>query len=62
MDLREWEGVFRVNENHWLEFKILQIPYLYGEVFQESHVAAGWILIGKKKVCRSAKDCSTFPR
>ena len=23
MDLGEWEGVFRANENHWLGFKVL---------------------------------------
>ena len=32
----EWQVVFRTNENHWLEFKVLlQMPHLYGETFQE---------------------------
>ena len=46
MDLGEWEGVLRVNENHWLEFKVLQMPHLYGQAFQESQVVAGRVLMG----------------
>ena len=30
----EREGVFRVNVNHWLEFKVLGMPHLHGEGFQ----------------------------
>jgi hypothetical protein len=29
MDLREWEGVLRVNENHWLELKVLRMPLVW---------------------------------
>ena len=33
MDLIEWEGVFKVNENLWLQFKIWWMPHLYGQAF-----------------------------
>jgi hypothetical protein len=29
MDLGQWKGVFRVNENVWLEFKVLRIHLKY---------------------------------
>lgn len=47
MDLGEWKEVFVVNEKHWLEFKVLGMPHLYGEVLQESQVPAGWVLLGR---------------
>ena len=50
MNLGEWELVFRVNVNHWLEFKVLGMPHLHGEAFQESQVLAGWVLIRKEEV------------
>jgi hypothetical protein len=28
MNLEEWEGVFRENVNHWLEFKIMGMPHV----------------------------------
>lgn len=46
MDFEEWERVLGVNENHWLEFKVLQMPHLYGQAFQESQVVAGRVLMG----------------
>jgi hypothetical protein len=27
VDLGEWEGAVRVNENHWLELKVLSMPH-----------------------------------
>lgn len=36
MNPGEYKGVFRVNVNDWLEFKVLGMPHLHGEVFQES--------------------------
>ena len=58
MNFGEWEGVFKVSENHWLEFKALfKAPvdlthslHLYEEAFQESQILAGWVLIQKEKV------------
>ena len=44
IDLGEEVGVFRVNENHWLELKVLGRHHLCGEVVQESQVSAGWVL------------------
>jgi hypothetical protein len=44
MDLGEWEGVLLRVKFHWLELKILGMPYLYGETFQESQVLAGRVL------------------
>lgn len=42
MDFGEWKGVHRVNENPWLEFKVL---CLYGKAFQESQGLAGQVLM-----------------
>lgn len=49
-NLGEWEGVFMVNVNHWLEFKVLWMPHLCREAFQESQVLAKWVLIRKEEV------------
>ena len=38
MDFIDWGGVFRANENHWLWFKVLCVPHLHGEAFQESQL------------------------
>ena len=35
VNLGEWEGVFRVNINHWLELKVLGMPHLHREALQE---------------------------
>lgn len=32
---------FQGELNYWIEFKVLLIPYLYGEPFQESQVLSG---------------------
>lgn len=50
MNLGEWEGVTMVNENHWLEFKVLRMPYLCGEAFQKFQVLSGQVLIRKEEV------------
>lgn len=42
MNSGRWEGVFRVSEDHWLELKVLRMPHLYGQAFQEF---AGKVLI-----------------
>ena len=42
----KWEGVLRV-KFHWLEVKAFGMPCLIGEIFQESQVFAGQVLIGK---------------
>jgi hypothetical protein len=34
MNLGEWEGVFRVDEKHWLELKVLGRPHLHREALQ----------------------------
>jgi hypothetical protein len=34
-------GDFRVNGNHWLEFKVLRMPHWHGEALQESPVLSG---------------------
>jgi hypothetical protein len=34
-ELREWEGVFLRVQFYWLRPKVLGIPYLHGEAFQE---------------------------
>ena len=49
MDLGEWEGVLLRVKFHWLELKILGMPYLYGETFQESQVLAEQVLILEKR-------------
>ena len=33
MDLGELEGVLLRVKFHWLEFKVLEIPHLFGEAF-----------------------------
>ena len=33
IDLGKWEGIFMVNKNHWLEFKVLWMPHIYREEF-----------------------------
>lgn len=41
----------RVERNsQCLDLKVLQMPHLYGEAFQESQVLAGWVLIRKDDV------------
>lgn len=47
MNPGEWEGVFKVNVNHRLEFNVL---HLYGESFQESYVCVSGFLSGKLDV------------
>jgi hypothetical protein len=53
-----------VNETYWLEYKVLGIPHLCGEVFQESQVLAGRFLFGNRKL--DLKVCQglhlTLPR
>jgi hypothetical protein len=61
MNLGEWELVFRVNVNHWLEFKVPGMSPLHGEPFQESQVLPRSVLIGEKrklnlKVCQGLCD------
>ena len=41
MNLGEWERVFRVRANHWLEFKILGRPHLLVEALQEVELCLG---------------------
>jgi hypothetical protein len=50
INLGEWEGVFRVIANHWLEFKVLSTFHFYGEAFQESQALPGQTLLGKEGV------------
>ena len=50
VDLGEWEGVFRVKVNHWLEFKVLGMPHLHGEAFQESRCLLDRFLSGERKL------------
>jgi hypothetical protein len=35
MKLGEWEGVLLRMNFHWLRLKILGLPHLHGEAFQE---------------------------
>jgi len=63
MDLGEWKEF--PNVSHWLEFKFLQIPCLYGVAFPESQRHLLHRLLqgqGEEELCRSAKDYSTFSR
>jgi hypothetical protein len=50
MNPGELEGVFRVNVNHCLGFKVLRMLHLHREVFQEPQVLAGQVLIWKEEV------------
>lgn len=53
MNLREYSGVFRVNINHWLEFKVLGMPH--------SLVLAGWVgSYLERGSCRFTKDFMIF--
>ena len=47
INLGEWEGLFRVKVNHWLEYKALGMPYLHEE---ESQVLAKCDLIRREEV------------
>lgn len=46
MNLGEWEVVLKV-KFHWLEFKVLKIPPLYEEAFQETQALSGQVLWGR---------------
>lgn len=37
-----------MNVKYWLEFKVLGMPHLHGETFQESKVLARHILTGER--------------
>lgn len=51
INLGEWEGLFRVKVNHWLEYKALGMPYLHGEAFQKPQVLGlGGFLLGKEEL------------
>jgi hypothetical protein len=50
MNFGEQEGVFRVNINHWLAFKILQMPHLHGEAVRNPKDLLGTLLPGKMKL------------
>ena len=56
MNLGEWEGVLKV-KFHWLEFKVLKIPPLYGEAFQESQALSGQVFMGK--VGEEERECGS---
>jgi hypothetical protein len=49
MNLGEWEEDFRGNVNHWLKIKVLEMPPLNGEEFQEFQVLAGQVHMWKEE-------------
>lgn len=63
MNPGEYKGVFRVNVNDWLEFKVLGMPHLHGEVFQESlGVVLCWALGGQVLIQKAEVDLIGLPR
>ena len=62
INLREWEGVFLRVQFYWLRPKVLGIPYLHGEAFQESQMFAEWVSFGEKGswICDFSKGYVTF--
>jgi hypothetical protein len=59
----EREGVFRVNVNHWLEFKVLEMPHLHAvtPVFPSTCKVSSYLERGRR-TCRFAKDYRTLLR
>lgn len=54
-------GISRVAIYHWLELKLLGMPYLHAEVVHESQVLSGQILSWRKKL-NGAQDYAAFPK
>ena len=46
MNLGEWEGIFRVNVNHWLKLRYWECLICMEFAFRESKVFAGQVLMG----------------
>jgi hypothetical protein len=55
-DFGEWERVFRVNENHWLEFKVRECLICIKRHSKNHRYLLGGSLSGKEEMYRSAKD------
>jgi len=61
MDLGEWEGVFRVNGNHWLEFKVLWIPLLHERHSRNPSYLTDGFLPGKEEIELEGLSRNTWP-
>ena len=49
LNFGEWKEVLLRVKFHWLEVKAFGMPCLIGEIFQESQVLAGQVLMGEEK-------------